>query len=177
MFFREVENRFVPIVVPLSPLVRDRDEPIIETMSEAIYGLSLSDTLVEVQSTFVRGVPDFHTVAVIEGIEDTRIVLLAQITSYPAIDDYSRVLHLMALVPSSGVYFPSLTYAQHPTWSLVFTSMEIADISRRLSLRSPSLDELLSMPLPSLTLDPATDSARPSLGPHKNHYAPGLVHH
>ena len=91
-------------------------------------------------------------------------MLLAQITSYPAIDDHSRVLHLMALDPSSGLYFPSLTYAQHPTWSLVFTSMEIADISGGLSLRSPSLDELLSMPLPSLTLDPATDSARPSRG-------------
>ena len=91
-------------------------------------------------------------------------MLLAQITSYPAIDDHSRVLHLMALDPSCGLYFPSLTYAQHPTWSLVFTSMEIVDISGGLSLRSPSLEELLSMPLPSLTLDPATDSARPSRG-------------
>ena len=164
LFFREVENRFVPIVVPLSPLVCDRDEPIIETMSEVVHGLSLLDTLVEIQSTLVRGVPDFHTVAIIEGIEDTRTVLLAQITSYPAINDHSRVLHFMALDSSSGLYFPSLTYAQHPTWSLVFTSMEIADISGGLSLRSPSLDELLSMPLPSVTLDPATDSARPSRG-------------
>ena len=71
MFFREVENRFVPIVVSLSPSICDGDEPIIETKSEAVHGLSLSHTLVEVQSTFVRGVLDFHTVAIIEGIEDT----------------------------------------------------------------------------------------------------------
>jgi hypothetical protein len=113
------------------------DEPIVDTKSEAVHGLSLSHTLVEVQSTFVKGVPNFHTVAVIEGIEDTRTVLLAQITSYPAIDDHSRVLHLMTLDPSSGLYFPSLTYAQHPTWSLVSTSMEIVDISGGFSLRSP----------------------------------------
>ena len=118
--------------------------------------------MVDVQSTFARGVPDFHTVAIIEGIEDTRTMFLAQITSYPAIDDHSRVLHPMILDISSGLYFPSLTYAQHPTSSMVFTSMEIADNYGGLSLRSPSLDELLYVPLAFLILDPATNSAQPS---------------
>jgi hypothetical protein len=95
----------------LSPSVCDVDEPIVETTSEVVHRRSLSHNLVEVQSTFVKRVPDFHTVAIIEGIEDTRTVFLAQVTSYPAIDDHSRVLHLMTLDPSSGLYFPSLTYA------------------------------------------------------------------
>lgn len=72
MFFREVENRFAPDVVPLSLLLCDVDEPIVETISEAVHRRGLSHNLVEVQSTFVKGVPNFDIVAIIEVIEGTR---------------------------------------------------------------------------------------------------------
>lgn len=70
----------------------------------------------------------------------------------------------MTLDPSSGLYFPSLTYAHHPIWSMVFRAMEITNNVGGISLKSPSLDDLFFMPLSSLNFDPATNSTGPSRG-------------
>jgi hypothetical protein len=96
-----------------------------------------------------RSASEVPTVAYIEETDGIRTVLLAQVTSYPVVDDHCFVLNGLSQQPSTGYFLPSLLYSQHPCWSIIMTIMEVADVHGGLVLISPSMDDLFTMLVPT----------------------------
>jgi hypothetical protein len=96
-----------------------------------------------------RSASEVPTVAYIEETYGIRAVLLAQVTSYPVVDDHCFVLNGLSQQPSTGYFLPSLLYSQHPCWSIITTIMEVADGHGGLVLISLSMADLFTMPVPT----------------------------
>jgi hypothetical protein len=101
------------------------------------------------QPGFPRRASKVPTVAYIEETDGIRTDLLAQVTSYPAVDDHCFVLNGLSQQPSTGYFLSSLLYSQHPCWSIITTSMEVANVHGGLVLISPSMDDLFTILVPT----------------------------
>ena len=77
------------------------------------------------------------------------MVFLAQVTSYPAVEDHCFVLNGLSQQPSIGYFLSSLLYSQHLCWSIITTIMEVVDVHGGLFLISPSMDDPFTMPVPT----------------------------
>ena len=110
---------------------------------------TLSNIEGRMQPGFTRKTSKVPSVAYIEDTDGICTVHLAQMTSYPAVEDHCFVLNGLFQQPSIGYLLPSLLYSQHPCWSIIMTIMEVVDVHGGLVLISHSMDDLFTMPVPT----------------------------